>query len=127
MFARRGFGMAAAALGTSAVALGAFGAHALQGHLDETALRVWHTAVQYQFWHMLALLGVCALAPARGSRAWRTSGILFVAGTAIFSGSLYALALGAPRWVGAVTPLGGLALIAGWVLLGAAFYYEKRT
>jgi uncharacterized membrane protein YgdD (TMEM256/DUF423 family) len=61
---QRGFGIAAAALGASAVALGAFGAHALQGCLDETALHVWHTAVEYQFWHALALLGVCALAPA---------------------------------------------------------------
>jgi uncharacterized membrane protein YgdD (TMEM256/DUF423 family) len=127
MSARRGFGIAAAALGNSAVALGAFGAHALQGRLDETALRVWHIAVQYQFWHTLALLGVCALAPAHAPRVWRASGILFVAGTAIFSGSLYALALGAPKWVGAITPLGGLALIAGWMLLGAAFFREKWT
>ena len=121
MSMQRGFGIAAAALGASAVALGAFGAHALQGRLDETALHIWHTAVEYQFWHALALLGVCALVPARESRAWRASGIAFIAGTVIFSGSLYALALGAPRWFGMITPLGGLALIGGWVLLGFAW------
>jgi uncharacterized membrane protein YgdD (TMEM256/DUF423 family) len=115
---QRGFGIAAAALGASAVVLGAFGAHALQGRLDESALALWHTAVEYQFWHALALLGVCALAPAHELRVWRASGIAFLAGTAIFSGSLYTLALGAPRWIGAVTPLGGLALVAGWILLG---------
>ena len=121
MSMQRGFGIAAAALGASAVALGAFGAHALQGRLDEAALCVWHTAVEYQFWHALALLGVCALAPARESRAWRAAGAAFVAGTVIFSGSLYALALGAPRWFGMITPFGGLALIGGWVLLGFAW------
>jgi len=126
MSMQRGFGIAAAALGASAVALGAFGVHALQGRLDEAALHVWHTAVEYQFWHALALLGVCALAPARESRAGRAAGIAFVAGTAIFSGSLYALALGAPRWFGMITPFGGLALIGGWVLLGFAWRAGAR-
>ena len=126
MSKQRGFGIAAAALGASAVALGAFGAHALQGRLDEAALRVWHTAVEYQFWHALALLGVCALAPAHEWRAWRAAGIAFVAGTLIFSGSLYALALGAPRWFGMITPFGGLALIGGWVLLGFAWRSGAR-
>ena len=126
MSMQRGFGIAAAALGASAVALGAFGAHALQGRLDEAALRAWHTAVEYQFWHALALLGVCALAPAHEWRAWRAAGIAFVAGTLIFSGSLYALALGAPRWFGMITPFGGLALIGGWVLLGFAWRSGAR-
>jgi len=117
---RRAFGIAAAALGASAVALGAFGAHTLQSRLDEAALRIWHTAVEYQFWHALALLGVVALAPASATRVWRASGIAFVAGSVIFCGSLYALALGAPRWIGAMTPVGGGALIMAWVFLGVA-------
>jgi uncharacterized membrane protein YgdD (TMEM256/DUF423 family) len=117
---RRAFGITAAALGASAVALGAFGAHALQSRVDEAALHVWHTAVEYQFWHALALLGVVALAPARATLAWRASGVAFAAGTLIFCGSLYALALGAPRWIGAVTPVGGAALIVAWILLGFA-------
>jgi uncharacterized membrane protein YgdD (TMEM256/DUF423 family) len=122
----RGFGIAAAALGASAVALGAFGAHAMQSRLDESALHIWHTAVEYQFWHALALLGVCALAPAQVTHVWRASGIAFTAGTVVFSGSLYALALGAPRWLGAITPLGGLALIVGWILLGFAWRSGAR-
>jgi len=117
---RRAFGIAAAALGASAVALGAFGAHALQSRLDEAALHIWHTAVEYQFWHALALLGVVALAPARATRTWRACGIACVAGSVIFCGSLYALALGAPRWIGAIAPIGGGALIMAWVLLGFA-------
>ncbi len=113
----------AAALGALAVMLGAFGAHALRAQLDAESLKIWHTAVDYQFWHALALLGL-ACAPA--SR-WRLAGaIAFAAGIALFCGSLYSLALGAPRWIGAVTPVGGLALIAGWVSLGGAFWRSAR-
>jgi uncharacterized membrane protein YgdD (TMEM256/DUF423 family) len=113
----------AAALGALAVILGAFGAHALRGQLDASSLQVWHTAVDYQFWHALALLG---LASAPASR-WRFAGSLaFGAGVVLFCGSLYALALGEPRWIGAVTPVGGLALIAGWVSLGGAFWRSAR-
>jgi len=113
----------AAALGTLAVVLGAFGAHALRGELDAGAMQIWHTAVEYQFWHALALLG---LAGAPVSR-WRlAASIAFGAGVLLFCGSLYALALGAPRWIGAVTPVGGLALIAGWACLGCAFWRSAR-
>jgi uncharacterized membrane protein YgdD (TMEM256/DUF423 family) len=117
----RAFGIAAAAFGAAAVVLGAFGAHALRSHLDAASLQIWHTAVEYQFWHALALLAVAAIAPERASRWWRSAGIGFAAGILLFSGSLYALALGAPHWIGAITPLGGLALIAGWILLAIAF------
>ena len=123
---RRTFGTAAVALGASAVLLGAFGAHALQSRLDEAALRIWRTAVEYQFWHALALLAVAGFAPERAPRTWRASGIAFVVGTVIFCGSLYALGLGAPRWVGAVTPFGGLALLAGWLLLGVSWRATER-
>jgi uncharacterized membrane protein YgdD (TMEM256/DUF423 family) len=117
----RAFGITAAASGAVAVMLGAFGAHALRSQLDAVSLQVWHTAVEYQFWHALALLAVAAGAPARERRWWRIAGIAFVGGSVAFCGSLYALALGAPAWIGAITPLGGLALIAGWIVLAIAF------
>ena len=113
----------AAALGALAVVLGAFGAHALRGQLDAGALQTWHTAVDYQFWHALALLG---LAGAPVSR-WRlAASIAFGAGVLLFCGSLYALALGAPGWIGAITPVGGLSFIAGWICLGGAFWRSAR-
>jgi len=100
------------------VALGAFGAHALKGRLSPEMLGVWQTAVQYHFWHALALLftGYQTL------NGWGTAaGWLFIAGLVLFSGSLYALALGAPRGLGVVTPLGGVALLLGWIALAASF------
>jgi uncharacterized membrane protein YgdD (TMEM256/DUF423 family) len=103
--------------GALAVALGAFGAHALRGVLDERALVIWHTAVDYQFWHALALFGVGVFARDRATTASRCAAIAFVVGIALFCGSLYALALGAPRFLGAITPLGGIAFITGWLAL----------
>ena len=108
----------AAILMAAAVALGAFGAHALKARVGPDAIAVWQTAVNYHAWHALGLFGVGVLRMqfprARGLRhaTW-----LFVAGIALFSGSLYALALGAPATVGIVTPFGGVAFIAGWLLL----------
>lgn len=79
-------------------------------------LLVWQTAVQYHFWHALALLAIPQLAG-----AWaKTAGWLFITGVLVFSGSLYALALGAPRALGMVTPLGGAALILGWLAFAVA-------
>jgi uncharacterized membrane protein YgdD (TMEM256/DUF423 family) len=104
----------AALLGATGVVLGAFGAHGLSGRLSEEDLRVWHTAVQYQLLHAVALL---ALAPIAAARSVFWPGILFTAGVLLFSGSLYLLALGHWRWLGPVTPLGGLCLIAGWLSL----------
>ena len=112
-------GIAAAAFGAAAVMLGAFGAHALRGRLDAAALQIWHTAVEYQFWHALALLAIASAAPHR-SRLWSAVIVSFVFGILLFSGSLYLLALGAPHWLGFVTPFGGGALILGWLLLAAA-------
>jgi uncharacterized membrane protein YgdD (TMEM256/DUF423 family) len=95
-----------------AVALGAFGAHALKGRLDEYATGIWEKAVFYHFIHGLGILLICALRPHEKWSRWAlASGIL------LFSGSLYALALSGIRTWGAVTPLGGLAFIAGWLLL----------
>ena len=107
--------MLGAVYGALGVALGAFGAHALRGSIDETALAIWHTAVEYQFWHALALLAVSLALPA--SRWRHVSAGAFAIGIALFSGSLYALALGAPRIVGAITPFGGVALIVGWLVM----------
>jgi uncharacterized membrane protein YgdD (TMEM256/DUF423 family) len=104
---------AGALLAGVAVALGAFGAHGLRHVIDAERLGWWQTAVQYQAWHGLALV---ALAAARAERvklpAWLLGG-----GALVFSFSLYAMALSGWRWLGAVTPLGGLAMIAGWALL----------
>lgn len=103
--------------GASGVLLGAFGAHALRGHLDASALGWWQTATQYQLWHALAL--ALAVHAGRG-RAGRVAVLAFAIGIALFSGSLYAMALGAPRWFGAITPLGGLGFVVGWVALAMA-------
>ena len=105
-----------------AVAAGAFGAHALDARLTPDRLAVFETAARYQMYHALALLAVAwatSALPAGASLA-AAAGWLFVAGTFVFSGSLYLLALGGPRWLGAITPLGGLAFLAGWALLGWA-------
>jgi uncharacterized membrane protein YgdD (TMEM256/DUF423 family) len=103
--------------GASAVVLGAFGAHALRDALDVAHREWWHTAVEYHFWHALAL--ACAVACGQG-KAKRVASGAFALGIVLFCGSLYGLALGAPRWLGAVTPLGGVAFIAGWIALGLA-------
>lgn len=108
---------AGAVLGAGAVVLGAFGAHALRASLDADALAIWRTAVDYQFWHALALLATGLFAQRSGSAALRVAAAAFVVGSLVFCATLYALALGAPRWIGAITPLGGAAFIAGWIAL----------
>jgi len=113
----RGLLLAAALLGAAGVALGAFGAHGLRARLDARGLEVWETAVRYHVVHAVALL---ALALSPYAAQLRMAGWLFAAGIALFSGSLYALALGGPRWLGPVTPLGGLALLAGWLWIARA-------
>lgn len=99
-----------------ATACGAFGAHALKTQLAPEHLEVWEVAVRYQFLQALGLLGVGLALRARDVAALRAAAALIVSGVVLFSGSLYALALGAPRALGALTPLGGLAWIAGWLL-----------
>jgi uncharacterized membrane protein YgdD (TMEM256/DUF423 family) len=103
-----------------AVAAGAFGAHALKARLSPEALAVWETAARYQTVHALALLAVAQAAGAWRSRLVEAAGWAFVVGTVLFSGSLYALALSGVRGLGAVTPLGGAAFLAGWGCLAAA-------
>src|ERR1700736_2400137 len=97
-----------------ATALGAFGAHALKAHLPQDKLQVYETAVRY---HFLLALGV--LLRSLDGELLRWSAALVLAGIVLFSGSLYLLTFGAPRLVGIVTPVGGLALIAGWILFAA--------
>lgn len=104
----------------TAVAAGAFGAHALKRRLAADLLAIFEVGVRYQLAHALALLAV-AWACGRWPGAWATaSGWCFLGGTLVFSGSLYALALSGQRWLGAITPLGGLALLVGWLLLATA-------
>ncbi|HEV8584998.1 MAG TPA: DUF423 domain-containing protein [Methylomirabilota bacterium] len=100
-----------------AVALGAFGAHALRARLVPDMLSVFEVGVRYQLYHALALLAVGAVAGRLPGGAVAAAGWLFVAGTVLFSGSLYLLALTGHRWLGAVTPLGGVAFLAGWAAL----------
>lgn len=99
------------------VALGAFGAHGLKARLSPELLTVWKTAVEYQFYHALALLLVALLASQRPSALLGGAGLCFALGVLVFSGSLYAYALSGLRWLGAITPLGGLLFLAGWALL----------
>ncbi|MCC7547966.1 MAG: DUF423 domain-containing protein [Burkholderiales bacterium] len=98
-----------------AVILGAFGAHGLRARLPADALSVYHTGVQYHFWHALGVLAIgLTLLHLPASSAIRAAGWLMLAGIVIFSGSLYLLATTGTRWLGAITPLGGLAFIAAW-------------
>jgi uncharacterized membrane protein YgdD (TMEM256/DUF423 family) len=98
-----------------AVAAGAFGAHSLRSRLSPDLLTIFETGARYQMYHALALLAA-ALAIGRGSgTAVHVAGWCFVAGTLLFSGSLYVLALSGIRWLGAITPLGGVAFLAGWL------------
>ncbi len=116
-------GVVAALLGALAVVLGAFGAHALRGQLAGGDLALFETAARYHLIHALA----AALAADRASRAPRASaaGWAFVLGILVFSGTLYGLALGGPRILGAITPLGGLGFIVGWLLLAWSFLQER--
>ncbi|HEY8432050.1 MAG TPA: DUF423 domain-containing protein [Sandaracinaceae bacterium] len=123
---------AAGLYGALAVAFGAYGAHglerALAGATDVAArLEWWETAVLYHLAHAPAL-GLAAWLSARSPRAGAFAGGAFALGVLLFAGTLYAMALGAPRWLGAVTPFGGLSLLAGWLgVLGAALVRSPRA
>jgi len=100
-----------------AVAAGAFGAHALAGTLSPESLAVFETGARYQMYHALALVAVALVIDRGGGKLVRLAGWLFAGGTLLFSGSLYALALSGIRGLGAVTPFGGGAFLAGWACL----------
>ncbi len=106
--------------GALGVMLGAFGAHALKEKLSEKMLANWMTGVEYHFYHTFAILAVGLLALHVESRPLTASGWSFMIGIAVFSGSLYVMALTGVTRLGAVTPIGGLAFIIGWILLAAA-------
>ena len=109
-----------------AVIMGAFAAHALKQQLAPELLSAVQTAVLYQMFHALALLAVALLIIVKPNFSGLTaSGLAFILGSFLFSGSLYALALGAPRWFGPITPLGGLCFMVGWVLLAWAAWRAK--
>jgi uncharacterized membrane protein YgdD (TMEM256/DUF423 family) len=104
-----------------AVILGAFGAHALKARISPEMLSVYHTASQYHFYHALGMLLIGALASQfRSAGALQLSGFLMLAGIILFSGSLYILAVTGITWLGAITPLGGVAFIAAWIVLAYA-------
>jgi uncharacterized membrane protein YgdD (TMEM256/DUF423 family) len=107
--------------GALAVILGAFGAHALRARLSPDLLDTFETGARYQMYHALALLAVAfAISHYGSSSLLNATGWLFLAGTFIFSGSLYLLAATNIKWLGAITPLGGVAFILGWLCLALA-------
>src|SRR5581483_3075444 len=115
--ADRLFALLGALLAFLAVGAGAFGAHALRGRLTPDLLEVFETAARYQMYHALALLAAAWVSQRWPGQASQAAGWLFLVGIVVFCGSLYLLSLTGLRWLGAITPLGGLALLAGWLAL----------
>jgi uncharacterized membrane protein YgdD (TMEM256/DUF423 family) len=109
-----------AVLGAVGVTAGAFGAHGLKSMVGADDLALFETGVRYHLVHALAVVLVGLVARRIPGRLVGAAGWLLVAGVAIFSGTLYVMALGGPRWLGAITPIGGTALIVGWALLAVA-------
>ena len=106
-----------------AVMLGAFGAHALKAKLDESLLKVYHTGVEYHFYHALGLILVGIIAMNSQPNIWiKSSGWMMFAGIILFSGSLYLLSILNLRWLGMITPLGGLLFILAWLSLSIAIF-----
>lgn len=119
----KGFIKTAAILGVIAVALGAFAAHALKERISDYAVNIFETGVRYQFYHVFALLVAGILYKEFPNRFIKWAGILFITGIILFSGSLYCLmyikgaVMPGYKWIGAITPIGGLAFILGWLTL----------
>jgi uncharacterized membrane protein YgdD (TMEM256/DUF423 family) len=122
--------LAAGLFGLTGVALGAFGAHGLQAFLTERGMtHAWESAARYQLIHAAALLAAGAwVRVAKGAAVARVTWAArcWSAGIVLFSGSLYGLAAGGPRWLGPVTPLGGVAFMVGWVLIIAAAFVKDE-
>src|SRR3954467_13288227 len=127
------FLVAAACLGALAVALGAFGAHGLRDRVSEYVLGIFETAVKYQFYHVFALLAVGILFQWYNNGWLLWSGRLFIAGIILFCGSLYALTYflvnenESMKWLGAITPFGGLCLVGGWICMAVAIIVNHRS
>ncbi len=120
------FAVAGAVSGFLAVALGAFGAHGLRQRLSPEMLAVFETGIRYQVYHALALFAVAWAASRWPSPQATWAGWLFIIGTVVFSGSLYVLATSGTRWLGAVTPVGGIGFLAGWFSLAWAIVAQRR-
>jgi uncharacterized membrane protein YgdD (TMEM256/DUF423 family) len=122
----------AAILGLLAVALGAFGAHLLKKHLEAEDLAVYNTGIQYHFYHALAIICVGFLYKQYHHKTLIWSARFFLIGIILFSGSLYIMqfikAAGAPsvKWLGAITPIGGMALMLGWGFIAMYFLFDKK-
>lgn len=116
----RTFVFVGAVMGFVGVSLGAFGAHGLRGRLSPEMLAVFETGVRYQLYHALAIIAVAVLMTRLDGRAAVAAAWCFTAGIVVFSGSLYALTLTGITVLGAITPIGGLAFLAGWILLAVA-------
>jgi uncharacterized membrane protein YgdD (TMEM256/DUF423 family) len=129
----KGFLKTGALLAAMAVILGAFAAHALRDMVSEKAVATFETAVRYQFYHAFALIITGILFQNFRFKSLRWAGYLFIAGIILFSGSLYCLSLVQAavqpgyKWLGPLTPLGGLCFIAGWVLLCVGFFRHKEV
>lgn len=127
----KGFLKTAAILAALSVAMGAFAAHALKGLVSDNAVAIFETGVRYQFYHVFALFIVAIMYKEYPFTITKNAGRLFIAGIILFSGSLYALAFIQAevrsdfKWVGAITPLGGLAFISGWILLFVAAFKKR--
>lgn len=120
------FIVVAALSGLVSVGLGAYASHGLKQVLSPVALQSFQTGVQYQMYHALALLGVAILLQLRPQ--WpclKASALAFILGAVMFSGSIYWLTLGGPRWLWPVTPIGGFAFVIGWLLLAIAAWRGK--
>ncbi len=118
----RFFAIAGAITALTGVAVGAFGAHGLRGRLTPADLEIFETGVRYHIYHALGLFAVAWIASRWPSGTANWAGWLLIVGIVVFSGSLYTLVLTGQRWLGAVTPIGGVALIAGWAALAWAVY-----
>lgn len=126
------FLVTAALLGALSVALGAFAAHGLKAVVSADVLQIFETAVKYQMYHSLALLAVGILLQQSAAKQLKWAGNLFIAGIILFSGSLYLLCYikhieSSATWVGAITPLGGVCFIAGWIMLAAGAGRSSAT
>jgi len=129
----KGYIKTAAVLGALSVAIGAFAAHTLKRNISDYALEIFETAVKYQFYHVFALLAVGIVYKEFPNKLLKWSGILFIAGIILFSGSLYILSaikavmLPGYNWIGAFTPLGGLCFITGWICLFLGVSKKVKT
>jgi uncharacterized membrane protein YgdD (TMEM256/DUF423 family) len=112
--------------GFLSVALGAFGAHSLKETLSPEMLGIFETGVRYQFYHSIALFLVGFISAKFSHSVFSKAGWFFVAGILLFSGSLYLLAISGVGWVGAITPFGGVAFLAGWAFLAWGFWQVER-